>query len=205
MSYINSLCAALVLVAVACGGSPTSPSTGVDGSWRTLAPMPAARQELATAVLNGLIYVIGGFDSAGQSTSNVFVYNPRSNTWSTAASIPIVNNHGAAAVVNGQLFAFGGESRRAFVYTPAVNAWSEVASMNFQHGGTPAVAIVNNKIYVAGGTGPGATQREVEVYDVTANSWTPLAPMNVGRNHCAGGMIGGQFYVVGGRDSTGAD
>ena len=165
--------------------------------------MPAARQEIATAALNGLIYVIGGFDSAGQSTSSVFVYNPQSNSWSTAASLPIVNNHGAAAVANGQLFAFGGVSNRAFVYTG--NSWSEVASMNFQHGNTAAVAVINNKIYVAGGTGPGATQREVEVYDPIAGTWTPLAPMNVGRNHCAGGAIGGRFYVAGGRDSAGSD
>ena len=134
--------------------------------------MPAARQEIASAVLNGLIYVIGGYDSAGQSTSSVFVYNPQSNTWSTAASLPIVNNHGAAAVANGRLFAFGGVSNRAFVYNPAGNSWSEVASMNFEHGNTAAVAVINNKIYVAGGTGPGATQREVEVYDPIANTWT---------------------------------
>ena len=161
-----------------------------------LASMPAARQEIATAVLNGRIYVIGGFDNAGQSTDSVFVYNPQSNTWSTAASLPIVNNHGAAAVANGQLFAFGGVSNRAFVYNPAGNSWSEVASMNFEHGNTAAVAVISNRIYVAGGTGSGATEREVEVYDPGANTWRPLAPMNVGRNHCAGGAIGGRFFVA---------
>ena len=115
--------------------------------------MPAARQEIATAVFNGLIYVIGGFDSAGQSTDSVFVYNPQSNSWSTAASLPIVNNHGAAAAANGQLFAFGGVSNRVFVYNPAGNSWSEVASMTFAHGDTAAVAVINNKIYVAGEPG----------------------------------------------------
>jgi hypothetical protein len=29
--------------------------------------------------------------------------------------------------------------------------------------------------------------------------------MNVGRNHCAGGAIGGRFYVVGGRGPAGSD
>ena len=100
--------------------------------------MPAPRQELATAVLNGNIYVIGGFDSAGQSTSSVFVYNPQSNTWSTAASLPIGNNHGAAAVANGRLFAFGGVSNRTFVYNPAGNAWSEVCQ--HRRGYTPLSA-----------------------------------------------------------------
>src|SRR5687768_16385762 len=100
MKLIGCLCAALGLAAVGCDDSPASPSTNGGGSWQTLAPMPAARQEIASAVLNGIIYVIGGFDSAGQSTSSVFAYNPQLNVWATAASLPIVNNHGAAAVAN---------------------------------------------------------------------------------------------------------
>src|SRR5262245_10425130 len=194
MSLVGVL-ALLALTAVGCGESPASP--GAAGSWQTLAPMPAARQEVATAVLGERVYVIGGFDSAGQSTDSVFVYNPQSNTWSAAASLPIVNNHGAAAVANGRLFAFGGVSNRAFVYDPAGNAWSEIASVSAQHVSTPAVAVINNRIYGAGGTG--GTQREVEAYDPSANTSTALAPMNVGRNHCAGGATGNRFYVAGGR------
>ena len=72
-------------------------------------------------------------------------------------------------------------------------------------GNTAAVAVINNKIYVAGGTRPGVTEREVEVYDPITDTWTMLAPMNVGRNHCAGGTIGGKFYVVGGRGAADAD
>jgi N-acetylneuraminic acid mutarotase len=199
------LCLAVGLAAIGCGSSPVSPGNGNQGVWRTLAPMPAPRQELASAILDGLVYAIAGFDPAGQSTDSVFVYHPSTDSWSSAASLPIVNNHGAAAVANGRLFAFGGVSNRTFVYNPAANAWSEVAAMNFQHSGTPAVAVINGKIYVAGGAGGSGTQREVEVYDPTANLWTTLAQMTVGRNHCAGAAIGGRFYVVGGRDFAGAD
>ena len=53
-------------------------------------------------------------------------------------------------------------SNRAFVYNPAANSWSEVAPMTFEHGNTAAVAVINNRIYVAGGT-EGATQREVDL------------------------------------------
>lgn len=134
-----------------------SPETGNRGVWRTLAPMPSARQEVATAVLNGKIYVIGGFTSAGASTNTVEVYDLQTNIWTSAASIPILNNHGTAAVAAGKLYAFGGVSNRVFVYNPQNNSWSEVASMNFQHGNTAAVAVINDKIYVAGGTGTNAT------------------------------------------------
>jgi len=56
--------------------------------------------------------------------------------------------------VDGRLYAFGGTSSRAFVYDAGRDAWTEVASMRHSHGGTPAVAVIGGKIYVAGGTGP---------------------------------------------------
>jgi N-acetylneuraminic acid mutarotase len=174
------------------------------GEWQTLAPMPTARQELSTAVLNGKIYVIAGFDSAGASTNTVEVYNPATNSWASAQPIPIANNHNNAAVAAGKLYTFGGVSNAAYVYDPALNTWLPVASINFQHGGTAAVGVINDKIYVAGGAGGGMQQTEVEVYDPLANTWTNLAPMNVPRNHTGGGVINGKLYVAGGRDSANA-
>jgi hypothetical protein len=65
------------------------------------------------------------------------------------------------------------------------------------HGDTPAVAVINDLIYVAGGSG--AVGNEVEFYDPAQDAWTTLTPMDVPRNHTAGGTIGGKFYVAGGR------
>jgi len=174
------------------------------GSWQTLAPMPSMRQEVSTAVLNGKVYVIAGFFTNGNSSNLVEVYDPASNTWSSAAPLPIQTNHNAAVTLGGRIYAFGGTSNRTFLYNPDMNQWTELASMNFQHGNTPAVAVIDNKIYVAGGDGPGASEREVEVYNPATNQWTVLAPMNVGRNHTAGAAINGKFYVVGGRPGQAA-
>ena len=174
------------------------------GEWSTLAPMPTARQEISTAVLNGKVFVIAGFNSAGNSTNTVEVYDPLTNTWSSAAPLPIITNHNAAAVAAGTLYAFGGTSNRVFAYDPRRNTWSDVAPMRYMHGNTPAVAVIKDLIYVAGGTGPGMNGNEVEVYNPITNTWTTLAPMNVPRNHTAGGAINGKFYVVGGRGSPSA-
>ena len=46
-----------------------------DGSWRTLAPMPTARQEVAVAALQGKVYVIGGYDATGTPSDLVEVYD----------------------------------------------------------------------------------------------------------------------------------
>ena len=172
--------------------------------WTRLAPMPTARQEVSVSVLDGKVFVIAGYDANGQSTATVEVYDPRTDAWQKAASLPIATNHNAAATVNGRLYAFGGTSQRAFVYDAGRDAWTEVASMRYGHGGTPAVAVIAGKIYVAGGTGADMVGNELEVYDPGADKWQALAPMGVPRNHTAGGVIGGRFHVVGGRGHSNA-
>jgi N-acetylneuraminic acid mutarotase len=179
-------------------GQSTSPV------WSTLAPMPTARQEVSVSVLDGKVFVIAGYDTLGQSTATVEVYDPRTNAWQKAAPLPIATNHNAAATANGRLYAFGGTSPRVFVYARDVDSWTEVASMRYSHGGTPAVAVIGGKIYVAGGTGSDMVGHELEVYDPGADKWQALAPMGVPRNHTAGGAIGGRFHVVGGRGSPDA-
>ena len=169
------------------------------GTWQTLAPMPSARQELATAVLDGKIYVIGGYDKDGNPTATVEVYDPSTNTWASAHPIPSAAHHNSAAVARGKLYSFGGLSTRTHVYDPVSDSWSEVALMNRGHSNTPAVGVINDKIYVAGGF---SANTGLDVYDPVANTWTELAPMSVSRNHCGGGVINGKFYVVGGRDNA---
>jgi N-acetylneuraminic acid mutarotase len=167
------------------------------GQWVPLKPMPSQRQEIASAALNGKIYVIAGFNEDVRSTTTVEVYNPATDTWTSAAPNPIANNHNAAAVAAGKLYSFAGIAKAAFVYHPVNDSWSQVASMILGHSGTPAVGVINDKIYVAGGE---TAATGLEVYDPATNTWTVLAPMKVPRNHCAGGVINGKFYVAAGRD-----
>ena len=176
----------------------SSGQTQNGGTWQTRAPMPVSRQELATGVLNGKVYVIGGYDGNGNSTATVQVHNPTRGTWASAHSIPYAVNHNAAAVAGGNLYSFGAGAGEVFVYNPNNNSWVARASSHYVHSQTAAVGVISNNIYVAGGTGT-PSQRELEVYDPVANTWTIKAPMSVPRNHTAGGGIDGKFYVTGGR------
>jgi N-acetylneuraminic acid mutarotase len=145
------------------------------GTWQTRAPMPVSRQELATGVLNGKVYVIGGYDGNGNSTATVQVFNPTTDTWASANSIPFAVNHNAAAVAGGNLYSFGAGAGEVFVYNPNNNSWVARASSHYVHSQTAAVGVISNKIYVAGGAGT-PSQRELEVYDPVANTWTIKAP-----------------------------
>jgi hypothetical protein len=114
--------AALTLIALACGGdsdpSPTAtPAEPADtatraltatpagtaddaprrGTWRTLAPMPTPRSEVAVAAVGGKIYVIGGFEGDGSTSDAVEVYDPATDTWTQAPSLPEPRHHTAAS------------------------------------------------------------------------------------------------------------
>ena len=83
------------------------------------------RSEIAGAALNGKIYIIGGFDETGQSTTAVEVYDPIPNKWTEAAPLPQPTDHTAAASYEGKLYVVGGGylsadalSDKLFIYDP---------------------------------------------------------------------------------------
>lgn len=78
-------------------------------SWIRKSDMPTARLGHATCVVNGKIYVIGGYpiaDAPGLTT--VEVYDPSTDTWTTKAPMPTGRRQLAASVVNGKIYAIGG-------------------------------------------------------------------------------------------------
>jgi N-acetylneuraminic acid mutarotase len=55
-------------------------------TWTTKAPMPTARWELGSGVVDGILYAIGGLND--QYLSTVEAYDPAAGTWTTKASMP---------------------------------------------------------------------------------------------------------------------
>ena len=53
--------------------------------------MPTARWDPAVAVVNGILYEIGGNSTLSGPTDVVEAYDPSSDTWSTKAPMPIAN------------------------------------------------------------------------------------------------------------------
>src|SRR5439155_24608062 len=137
------------------------------GVWRSLAPLPTPRSEVGAAEVNGLIYVVGGFDAAGFANE---AYDPRADSWSARAPLPRPLNHPAAAGLNGKLYVVGGADNQTgrsvaslYEYDPAADAWTERASMPTARNALGAVAL-NGLLYAVGGIGV----RDVatnEVYD----------------------------------------
>ena len=61
------------------------------------------------------------------------------------------------------------------------------------------VAVINGKIYAAGGLSGSTHVNRLTVYDPAVNSWTTLAPMSVARDHLTAAALEGTLYATGGR------
>lgn len=80
--------------------------------WIERAPLPAGRSHIATAVVNGQIYVFGGEEQHGVAQDEVFVYDPRTNAWTSATPLPLPRLSGVAGVIDGAILYTGGSLQR---------------------------------------------------------------------------------------------
>src|SRR5207244_7156869 len=78
------------------------------GSWTTVAPIPQRIQEHHGVLYQGRIYIAGGIDSANQTTSVAYRYDPARNAWERIADLPAPRHHMPLAVANDTLYAIGG-------------------------------------------------------------------------------------------------
>jgi len=177
------------------------------GAWSTHAPLSLGpRQEMGVAALDGKVYVVGGFDAAGQPVGTVEAYDPATDRWTQRASLPAPLHHVNVAAVGSKLYVVGGLSGSSFAargttleYDPAQDAWSPLTSMpGGTERGASGVAVLDGRIVVAGGL-RGDSVADASVFDPSANSWSPLQPLAVARDHLAAATVGGRVYAVTGR------
>jgi N-acetylneuraminic acid mutarotase len=190
--------------------------TGVPNSWETGPPMPFAMCEMTSAWLGDKFYATGFTDGWHAATSSfMFVYDISSNSWTRQIpDRPYTGNHHAAQVWGGRLYLIGGmdagSDGQVQIYDPVSNSWSLGAPAPYP-AGSCASALINGKIYIAGGlvgvisgVNNGFSTNAAAVYDPASNVWTALPPLPFtvtnGMNHTASGTDGNKFYVFGGRD-----
>eukprot|EP01043_Picozoa_sp_COSAG02_P034720 COSAG02_NODE_2444_length_8852_cov_3.142008_2_plen_565_part_00 len=166
-------------------------------AWSPIASMETARQGHATAVIDGLLYAIGGND--GPSTlSSGERYDPVAGTWSPIASMGTARNSHATAVIDGLLYAIGGDisSYRGTTYfssceryDPVANAWSPIASMDRVRA-THAAAAIDGLLYAIGGAVPEFRLASGTRYNPANDTWSPIASMFAQRSNVAAVALG---------------
>ena len=161
-------------------------------------------------MLNGEIFVVGGFSDQQTAIATVEAYNPATNTWRSVASLPNPMHHVNVATARGRIFVVGALEGATFAatgvtleYNPALNSWTPRAAMPAgSERGASGVAAIGDRIYVAGGL-RGASVSDFSVYDAAMDQWQALQNMPTARDHLVGAALDGRFYAIAGRNAGG--
>ncbi|HKZ86742.1 MAG TPA: kelch repeat-containing protein [Anaerolineae bacterium] len=190
--------------------TPTpAPDRGIRGPapahavWTMGKPMiPPYRSEMPAVVLDGMIYVPGGFGGE----SRLDRYDPAADEWEALAGMPDGRHHLMAAAHGGYLYVFGGSTAGGFNptntvwrYDPAANAWSELGSMPERRMSGAAVTI-GDKVYVAGGMGDSDSLLE---FTPDTGEWRILSGGLHPRDHANAVAFEGKIWPIGGRGAGG--
>jgi N-acetylneuraminic acid mutarotase len=175
-------------------------------TWAAKPQMPSPPGGKA-GTLNGIIYVMGGRNSSGQSLPTM-AYNVSTNSWSTRRPLPSARGGvNGVTPLKGKLFVTGGSNssgqltRTLFVYDPATNTWSRGADMP-RAAGCGIQGAIEGQLYVwAGCIGVPVVPDAHRLfrYNPHTNNWVTLVPPP--RRHTFGpygGAVGDKFYVGGG-------
>ncbi|MFQ5449365.1 MAG: Kelch repeat-containing protein [Nitrospinaceae bacterium] len=198
----------LYLTVILLGGMPGLVSGSPPATWKKMPPAPTARTEVAVAVLEGKIYVLGGF-ARGGITDRVEAFDTATGRWEERSPLPRPLHHTTASAVNGKLYVIGGfysgrwtPTHTTYEYDPVKNRWTEKAPMPTPRGAL-AAGVIDGKIYAVGGAHRKffrmVNTDANEVYDPRTGRWRKLAPLPTPRDHLTISTVGGKLFAIGGR------
>ena len=149
--------------------------------WTTVAPMPVPRNQFSCVSLDGKIYAIGEqfhHDSEQLDQARVDIYDPDTDAWTSGPPLPKGHSHaeGGTFVHDGVIYMVGGhttapgETKQVDSDILALSpggGWATVGTLPMPLS-SPAAAIIDGKLYVAGGSPGNAV--------VQADMWVAPAP-----------------------------
>jgi kelch-like protein 10 len=174
----------------------------VTKTWCKVSPMHEKRFWLSVAVLDELVYAMGGCRS-----NTAERYDHRTNQWSMIAPMNEIRSNAGAATLNCKIYVAGGLGTRSMksaeVYDPEVNQWTSIAEMISPRASLSCIAY-HGYVCAIGGSDIVSLMRSVEKYNPRTNEWMPIADMSYPRVECGTVVLDDKIFVIGGiEDVTG--
>ncbi|MGH2978243.1 MAG: protein kinase domain-containing protein [Solirubrobacterales bacterium] len=184
--------------------APSSPLQ-VASAWRRLPPMPTARQNMPSTVLDGTIWVLGGLGGGSIGSRRVEGYDPVVNGWKAGPDLPVRLHHEMVVTFKGEVVVIGGWIPRgpdpsavvsSRVFALRAGKWVRLPSLHRPRA-AGAAAVAGDRIVVVGGQADGRLVDTTEVFD--GKRWSDGADTPTPREHLAAASDGQFVYAVGGR------
>ena len=160
-------------------------------TWENRTELPTPRIQPSASVLDGKIYVLGGYPN----NTLIEVYDPATDNWSTKPSAPEVM--GLSVANDGKVYCFSAVTQ---IYNVSTETWSLGVprpylenSGSFSLGCTTG-SVAPSRIYLFSGM--------TEVYDPQSNSWGEGAVIHISRGVYAVAVVDDLIYAIGGLKMT---
>ncbi|MCS6774852.1 MAG: LuxR C-terminal-related transcriptional regulator, partial [Thermoflexales bacterium] len=178
-------------------GVPTSETliySPQQDTWRVGPEKPTPVSGAAAAVLDGLIYVLGGTTPDGQLTRQVEILDPRARAWRSGLELPQPLTAHAAAATKDAIFVLGGRASTGITaevhrLDRATQRWERLPPMPTPRSQLAAV-VLSNRLYAIGGFDGQRELSTCEALDLEDLRWRACAPMTLPRGGHAAAVLG---------------
>ncbi|PKA50877.1 F-box/kelch-repeat protein [Apostasia shenzhenica] len=169
--------------------------------WTVMPKMHKPRSFFADGVIDGKVYVAGGFSTDQFELDSAEVFDPTEGSWRQVAGMQSNMSSYDSAVLSGKLYVTEGwvwpflSSPRGQFYDPRTNAWEPMA-VGMREGWTGLSVVVDEHLFVISDH----EGMRLKAYEMESDSWkavegSPL-PERI-RKPISVCSIGGNIYVIG--------
>ncbi len=217
IDYAGNLVTAGSVTASQFQSTASTVTSGSTGTYATLANLPTIHYRHGGATYNGYIYVVGGNNGSGNSST---VYSARANadgtigSWNTLNTLPTVLIYPSAVAVNGYLFVVGGNNGATIstVYSAqilpngTIGSWNTLNTLPLAIDRLASVAF-NDYLYIFGGANASNASTSA-VYSAKINgngtigTWATLNTMPALLRGHAAVVSNGYVFITGGNTGS---
>jgi len=188
-------------------------SSNKDDTWPTLewketAPSPFARVESPAAVVNGKIYLFGGFTEDLEASNQLDVYDPVNDCWTRKKDMPTRLTHLNPAIDGNAIWFAGGfkgkhpgpVTAEVWKYDIALDTWSAGPPLPEPRAGG-GLAVVERNLHYFGGYKSDRDTNAGDHWSLPLESekeWQREDDLPDPRGHVSSAVLDGKIYALGG-------
>jgi N-acetylneuraminic acid mutarotase len=181
-------------------------------TWETKASIPTPRSALAASVVDGKIYLMGGYQFTrsypGYNTTMNEVYDPETDTWTAKPSLPKGVTRPVSTTIGSKIYLMGGATFGSDwsdfnqVYDTEKETWTSAKPVATGIDGAAGALLssIDPKIYVIGGFTDQYRNpcNLTQIYDPQSDVWTYGSQMLTPHASLGVVAIGNELYSIGG-------
>ena len=185
--------------------------------WQQLPDMPVAKWEPASLLIDGLLYVLGGYENYIMSSKRLDVFDPANRTWTKLQDLPSALSHvNLVADESGFWFAGGMKDKvhpgkdhiisEVWHYNIELDRYTAAPLLPGPRAGGGLARLGDNLHYVAGLMADRDTDScdhwtlDLESWrQGKRTDWVEVAPLPLARNQLSVAVLNDEMYVIGGQ------